>query len=190
MIPGEYIEIAAEQLISAEHSLQHAIALTNRSKLIRAITLHANQYLNTLSLRLACLLSHEYPDPDGGLLLSNAISEAADAYAHSAEAGGRMEESEYEYTAALLDRASRLADYAVHGLGQTGSERWLPFSETLFAWQRSKRYETIVFTKKRINKMERKATKVLLIGHLLTFERSELVIRLIEAKKDAAPNVD
>lgn len=190
MIPGECYEISADQLISAEHSLQHAVALTNRSKLIRAITLQANPYLNGLSLRLAALLTHEYPDPEGGILLANSISEAADAYAQSAERGGRMEENEYEYTSALLQRAARLADYTVHGVAKSHSERWLPFAGTLFAWHGTRSYQTIVFTKKKTSKVEHHATMVFLAGHLLTFERAELITRLIPHTTECACNVD
>lgn len=190
MMPGEFYEVSADQIISAEHSLQHAVALTNRSKLIRAITLQANPYLNGLSLRLAALLTHEYPDPDGGILLANAISDAADAYAQSAESGGRMEENEYQYTSALLHRAARLADYTVHGIEKSRSERWLPFSGTLFAWHGARSYRTIVFTKKKTSQVEYQATMVFLAGHLLTFERAELVTRLIPHTTECACNVD
>ncbi|NMG28373.1 hypothetical protein [Aromatoleum evansii] len=190
MLPGEQYEISSRQLISAAHSLQHAVAQTNRTKLLKAITQQANPYLDALNLRLAALVTHEYPDALGGSLLANAIADAADAYARKAENGGRLEDSEYAYVAALLHRSSAIADFSVHGIKRSGSELWRPFPTTLFEWLESRQFSTLIFTRKITSQAARHAALVFLSGHLLTFDRAALVADLLPHNPDCACHVD
>ncbi|MCK9985434.1 MAG: hypothetical protein AzoDbin1_01906 [Azoarcus sp.] len=190
MLPGERYEITTSQLISAEHSLQHAVALTNRTKLLRAITQQANPYLESLNLRLARLITHEFPDSHGGSLLANAIAEAADAYTRRAELGGRMEDNEYAYVEALVSRASTLADFSLHGIKRSGSELWQPFSSPIYTWIESRDFKGLVFTRKPTTTPGRHAALIFLIGHLLSFDRAALAADLLPHTSECSCHVD
>jgi len=176
------IEVVCTQLISPEHSVQHAISVANNRRLMKSLC-HASPYIEAINVRLAGLITHEFPDPDGGLLLANALEEAVAAYVHSAQHDPRMEMHEAAYLRALVSRATTLVAFTVHGLQASGlSERWMPFAQPLFEWATTKLLERLVFSRREaVSREERCAARAMLASTLLSFDRAACMCEIVEA---------
>lgn len=175
------IEIDRSQMISAEHSLQHAIAATHQSNLVKSIANMANPYLLGVNRRLAALLTHEYPDPDGGVLLSNAIADAANAYSHLSENDGRLDDCEEVYLTMMIRRAAEMARYSVHGVFGKKPARWVPFETDLIDWvQKETDHRKVTFALRPVSREEHISTVVFIAARILTFDRAELIAKIVQ----------
>lgn len=176
-------EAAGNDFVSAEHSLKAASSAAGRSRLLKSIWF-SSPYLDNASKRLARMISHHYPDPNGeGSLLLNALNDAAIAFAQSSETAPRQEHHEQAFLDALIKRSTHLVDLQVFGLWDDGSsEAWPTLTMPLIDWVKKRHVPRVCFVPpiNDVDASQRRAGRILLATHLVQFDRAEDLCRMIE----------
>ena len=175
-------ELDVSELVSAEHSLKMATTNANRTRLLRNICV-ASPYLESVTLRLSKILTHAFPDSEGGYLLSNAITAASIAYAESTRQHKQQEAHELAYVQALLPISLRLLDFQVFGVLTEGrTEAWQPMANTILDWAKRRRFNRIIFNRREVEVAPnvQQAIRTVLVTNLIPVDRPEEICRILD----------
>lgn len=172
MIAKNGIDCAS--LISPENSVKISLARIQKTRPARIIFITWPK-LEQACVKLARIITHECPDPQGergAYLLDRALQAAMSAYEHSSLQNAAEEEMAISFLRTLISIGSEVVRYKVHLIDSDGvTVGWPHYSIPIHDWIRKNKGQTIYFSKdESVTANEIKASRMLMASHLCSVQ--------------------
>lgn len=142
-------ELARSDIVSPEQSLRVALARSGKRNFAKSIFFNWPN-VETASRKLAALVTHHFPNPNGkGFLLDEALAAACDIYETTVETDSFTRRMAL-YLKTMLDvTADGVLNWDAHGILPSGETvAWPIGGMPIQEWVKRRNIERIVFTKR------------------------------------------